>query len=68
MVDEPARPVLEQAAVGVGVDRLLVLHRPVGSARLGETRRVVEKPGRDRLKYRDIRSLMTKWPCISGGL
>ena len=52
VVDEPARPVLEQTAVRMGVHRLLVLHRLVRAARLREARRVVEEPGRHRLKDR----------------
>ena len=51
VVDEPARPVLKQTAVRVGVHRLLVLHRLVRPARLREARRVVEEPGRHRLKH-----------------
>lgn len=47
VVDEPARLLLEQRAVGMDEHRLLVLHRPV--AALTEPRRVVEVPGRHRL-------------------
>lgn len=47
VVDEPAGLLLEQGAVGVDVDRLLVLHRLV--AALTEPSRVVEVPGRHRL-------------------
>ena len=51
VVDEPARSVLEQTAVGMGVNRLLVLHRLVRPACLRQARRVVEEPGRHRLKH-----------------
>lgn len=47
MVDEPARLLVEQRAVGVDVHRLLVLHRLVPP--LAEPRRVVEVPRRHRL-------------------
>ena len=40
VVDEPARLLLEQRAVGVDVDRLLVLHRLV--AAFAQPRRVIE--------------------------
>ncbi len=40
MVDEPAGLLLEQRAVGVDVDRLLVLHRLV--AAFAQSRRVIE--------------------------
>ena len=49
VVDEPARPVLKQAAVGVHHHRLVVLHRFVHAAVLTQPRRVVEVAGRDRL-------------------
>ena len=51
MVDEPARPVLEQTAVRMRVHRLLVLHRLIRTARLREACRVVEKPGGYSLKH-----------------
>ena len=51
VVDEPSWPVLEQTAVGMGVNRLLVLHRLVRPACLRQARRVVEEPGRHRLKH-----------------
>ena len=51
VVDEPARPVLEQTAVRMRVYRLLVLHRLIRTARLREASRVVEEPGRHRLKH-----------------
>ena len=51
VVDKPARSVLEQAAVRMGVHRLLVLHRLVRAAGLREACRVVEEPGRHRLKH-----------------
>ena len=51
MVDEPARSVLEQAAVRMNVHRLLMLHRLVRAAGLRQARRVVEEPGRHRLKH-----------------
>ena len=48
VVDHPARPLLEQAAVGVGGDRLLVLDRLV-RATLTQAHRVVEETRRDGL-------------------
>lgn len=48
VVDEPARLFLEQGAVGVDVDRLLVLHRLV--AAFAKPGRVVEIPRRHRLR------------------
>lgn len=47
VVDEPARLLLKQGAVGVDVDRLLVLHRLV--APFAQPRRVVEIPRGHRL-------------------
>lgn len=47
VVDEPAGLLLEQRAVGVDIDRLLVLHRLV--AAFTEPGRVVEVPRRHRL-------------------
>lgn len=47
MVDEPAGLLLEQRAVGVDIDRLLVLHRLV--APFAESRRVIEVSCRHRL-------------------
>jgi len=47
VVDEPARLLVEQRAVGVDVHRLLVLHCLV--APLAEPSRVVEVPRRHRL-------------------
>lgn len=51
VVDEPARLLVEQRAVGVDVDRLLVLHCLVAS--FAEPRCVVEIPGSHRLERRE---------------
>ena len=48
VVDHPARPLLKQAAVGVGGDRLLVLDRLV-RATLTQAHSVVEETRRDGL-------------------
>lgn len=47
VVDEPAGLLLEQGAVGVHVNRLLMLHRLV--AAFAESRSVIEIPRRHRL-------------------
>lgn len=51
VVDEPAGLLLKQGAVGVDVDRLLVLHRLV--AAFTEPRRVIEISRRHRLEERE---------------
>jgi hypothetical protein len=50
VVDEPARPILKQAGVGVHLYGLLVLHRLVRARVLGQPGRVVEETRRDRLE------------------
>lgn len=55
MVDEPAGLLLEQRAVGVDVDSLLVLHRLV--AAFAQSRRVIEISRCDRLVEGEKRGL-----------
>lgn len=57
MVDEPAGLLLEQRAVGVDIDRLLVLHCLV--ATFAQSRRVIEISCRHRLGEGQERGLST---------
>lgn len=63
MVDEPPRLLLEQAAVGMNVHRLLVLHRLIAS--FTEPRRVVEVSRCYGLKHTGAEVLSSQGPDAS---